>query len=282
MKSVRFAYLILILLLGALGYVTYIKFTYKAPTIDPIENKNPSIALSTIADNYNTNNLYTDIKTEANINGTNLDIKLETKDVNTNYTFTYTNGILKNETPLTEPSSAYLDKIFVYLVNALSKSSNDTTILPLESALMIINNDYQSQMFKYMKDTTNVTTIIDTTKQIDIYKTDKIYTDIAILDINNKNYSVNIFNTNMIITNAKFKEDNKSFVVDMYINKKDINTKSVLVLTLYDIDKKELKQNTYSIEEMKDNLLKTSIELNLDTINKDTVKYYSVHLKEEE
>ena len=110
MKSVRFSYVILIILIGILGYVVYLKMTYVEEKEEVFTRNNKSVSLSEITNNYNNKN--TDVETIASINGNVLNIVYNSKT----YIFTFNNGILKLETIADKDA----DSMFVNLVDRKS------------------------------------------------------------------------------------------------------------------------------------------------------------------
>lgn len=294
MKSTKIAVFFLIILLLVLVYVTYIKFTYVKIDEPNNTNQNNSISLSTIENNYNNLNEVLELKKEsistiATTSDNNLEITYKfldnennTNDYNYTYIFTFTNGILKNTTSINDNKQELdsLNKVFINLALAVAVSMGCEESEAKLTTLLALNEDFVSDSFKIINSDNDITYVIDTTKKINLYKSNNTYNEVNILDITTSNYSVDMNNTT--IENIKFdyieKEEFKGFTLSAYITKNDSNSKAIL--KIYDKDKVELTNKELDLSEFK-NIEKISINIELDDkIKKEDVNYYSIEVKE--
>lgn len=295
MKSTKIAAFFLIILLVVLAYVTYIKFSYvKIDKPNTTTNQNNSISLSTIENNYNNLKEVSELKKEsistiATTSDNNLKITYKfldnennTNDYNYTYIFTFTNGILKNTTNINDNKQELdsLNKVFINLSLAVAVSMGYEESEAKLTTLLAFNEDLISDSFKIINSDNDITYVIDTTKKINLYKSNNTYNEVNILDITTNNYSVDMNNTT--IENIKFdyieKEEFKGFTLSAYITKNDSNSKAIL--KIYDKNKVELTNKELDLSEFKD-IEKISINIELDDkIKKEDVNYYSIEVKE--
>ena len=157
MKSVKVAYVFLIILLAILGYVSYLKFSYVEEKKDNILYESNSVSLSSIVNNYNNANYEEGVKTTATINGNNLTINYNNKD----YIFSFTNGILKYNVANNNNIKFYdIDKMFVYLVDSVSVSMGNKEKESYVTTNLIINKIYVNDSVKIINTSNEITYVI--------------------------------------------------------------------------------------------------------------------------
>ena len=264
MKSLKPAYIFLIILLLILGYVTFLKFTYVKPESNDSDINIKSISLSTIANNYNSKTY--EVDSSATINGTTLEIMYNNKK----YIFNYANGILKLDTVLDDNTNM----LFTYLVDAVSMAKNNGENASLITTNLIINSLYFNESVKVIKNNNNVMYVIDTTKPMTLYKADNIYNDVKILNINDKNYDIDINDIKIISPVISYNNETNSFDIKGYLD--NINKKEATIkINLYDKDKKSVKEEVVNIT--KDTSLLVS-SLKIDELSQNDIIYYSFEI----
>ena len=272
MKSVKVAYVFLIILLAILGYVSYLKFSYVEEKKDNILYESNSVSLSSIVNNYNNANYEEGVKTTATINGNNLTINYNNKD----YIFSFTNGILKYNVANNNNIKFYdIDKMFVYLVDSVSVSMGNKEKESYVTTNLIINKIYVNDSVKIINTSNEITYVIDTTKNMVLYKASNIYKDSIILNINDSNFDINMNNIELISPTIKFNKDINSFEVLCYVLNSD-NISSKIVVTLYDKDKEEVTKQEIDTSNI-GNVLNMKFEL--DGFKEEDIIYYSLEIK---
>lgn len=265
MKGIKFSYIILIILIGLLVYVTYLKFSYVEQKDETIINKTNSISLNEIANNYN--NKETNADTNATINGTNLDILYNGKT----YTFSYNNGILKLDT--LEDNDT--DNMFINLVDSVTMSKTIEENASIITTNLIINSLFSNDAVKVVKNNNNILYVIDTTKEFNLYNALNVYNEVKILNLNDKDYNILINDIELISPIITYNQETNSMDVIGLISNKE-NKNAIINIALYDKDKKKIKEENVNIKAT-DNTLKTSI--NLDNIKIDDLIYCSYDIK---
>lgn len=278
MKGIKFATIFLIILLLILGYVTFIKFTYKEDDVKENNKEFNSIALNTIVNTYNINDIISKIEskevtTTASIKDNEMTIVYD----NNKYNFTFENGILKNTTTITsEDDLNNIEKVFILLLDSISISKNEVSGQSILTSLMIIEGEYKLEGFEYLKTDNKVEMTLDTNKDIIMYEPSIIYDKLTILDIGTSNYKLSMLNENLIVTDFSYIENNNSYKVNIYYEPTDINNK-ILILKIYDKDKKELKNQEFSLKDITTNEFEIVMELN--EIKVDDISSYSLEIK---
>lgn len=295
MKSITIAKIFLIILIAILGYTTYIKITYTKDTTIIDNNINTNIvSLATIENNYNNSTNTIELKkrgitTLAIIENNNLKITynyIDTSDITKNYSYTYiftfTNGILKYTANISDDKLELdtLKTIFINLSDAVSVSQGNEKNASLLTILSVINGKEVSDTFKIIITDTDITYVIDTTKQIVLNTPSIKYQETTILNIDTFNYSIDMNNTTLDIISLDYieKDDFVGYSLNAYL--KDSNNVGNIVLKIYNKEKVELTSQTLNLSEL--NAME-EIELNIkldDKINKEDVIYYSVEIKE--
>ena len=272
MKSVKVAYVFLIILLAALGYTTYIKFNYEDEKKDNTYYDVNSVPLSTVANNYNNANYGDGVNTSATINANNLIIKYDNKE----YIFGFTNGVLKYNIAINSNINLKtINEMFIYLVDAVSVSMGNQEKDSFVTTNLIINNIYVNETVKVIKTNNEVTYVIDTTKNMVLYKASNIYKDKMIMNINDRNFDIDINNIRLISPVLKFDEEKNIFNVMCYVENED-NTSSKIVITLYDKEKKEVTKQEIDTSNV-DSIL--SMDFDLNEFTEDDIIYYSLHIE---
>lgn len=278
MKGIKFVTVFLIILLLTLGYVTFIKFTYKEDDVKENNKEFNSIALNTIVNTYNINDIISKIEskevtTTASIKDNEMTIVYD----NNKYNFTFENGILKNTTTITsEDDLNNIEKVFILLLDSISISKNEVSGQSILTSLMIIKGEYKLEGFEYLKTDNKVEMTLDTNKDIIMYEPSIIYDKLTILDIGTSNYKLSMLNENLIVTDFTYIENNNSYKANIYYEPTDINNK-ILVLKIYDKDKKELKSKEFNLKDITTNEFEIVMELN--EIKVDDISSYSLEIK---
>lgn len=271
MKSVKVAYVFLFILLGILGYFTYLKFSYVEEKKEVNTVQVNSVPLSTIANNYN-NVVYDDgTVTSAKINGNNLSVTYDNKE----YAFSFVNGILKLNMVVNDNVDVNsLNKMFIDLVDAVSVSMGNAEKESYVTTNLIINNIYVNETVKVIKTNTDITYVIDTTKNMVLYKASNVYHDTSIVNINDKNFDVEINNIKLISPTIKFDNEKNVYNVIFYVINSE-NKNANITVTLYDKEKKELAKQEVSASDI-DNIINIDFELN--NFTEEDVIYYSLQI----
>lgn len=262
MKSVKVAYVFLGILVMLLAFCTYIKFSYVEKKEDPNTHLT-SVPLSEIEKNYNNRNK--EIETTATINGTNLDITYN----NNTYSFTFENGILKLNT------SDNIEEMFIYLVDAVSMSKNNSENESLITTNLIINSLFSNESIKVVKNATDIMYVIDTNKDISLYKTLNIYKEVKVVNINDKNYDIDMKDIKLISPTIKYDSNTNIFVIKAYIEN-TTHKKATAVINIYDDQKKKVLSDTKEITG-NEKVLETSIKLG--DVDQEKVLYCSYEIK---
>lgn len=262
MKSLKVAYIFLAILIMFLAFCTYIKLSY----VEPKEDLNPkltSISLSEIEKNYNDRNV--DIETTASINGTNLDITYN----NNIYSFTFENGILKLNT------SDNIEQMFAYLVDAVSISKKHSENESLVTTNLIINGLFSNESVKVVKNATDIMYVIDTNKDITLYKTLNIYKEVKIVNVNDKNYDIDMNDIKLISPTIKYETNNNTAIIKAYIEN-PTQKKANVEINLYDDQKRKLLSDTKEIignEKVLESVIK------LGNVEEEKILYCSYEIK---
>ena len=269
------AYLLIVILLGCIGVITYLKFIKKEQNVEPQEQLSHYITKEEIITGLNNGSLANELSLTAE--NSEEGIKIDYTDDNEKYSLNI--PIMENELEINlNDNEATTTKIYkeiskiicTYYGNEEQACSN--TIETLD-----INN--QVEGIRYVKETNNI--YINMSKSIEITATNTIdtYTKETTVEVTETNYNLNL--ENVTISNIILANNNTSFMVKGHIltnNEKDILKVNV---KLYDENNNVISENNqeYTSENplSKEDDFTVTFELNED-LKFENIKKYSINV----
>lgn len=261
--DIMLAYILIVILLGAILLVLYFKFIRKEELeVTPDEYTADVITLNKIADAFNEDNTYT-------VNVLNNEMSISYKDNDTDKTLNI--PLERNEVKVTYSNDdVFGEVIYKKIATTICEYNNNNNNL-CESNIDNINYDNQIEGIKIEKDDNNTTVYIDINKKIELKEIEE-YNSMTIVALSKTNYNLDI--NNVKISGIKVKITNNIISVSGNINVLDNNTS--ISVKLYDKDNNLLKENKY---EYKDS--DTSFDVNFDlgdNLKLKNIKKYSIEV----
>lgn len=275
------AYILLVIVIGAIVFVLYLKFIRKEETtVKPEEHQNNYITLNEISDKLNSSPLTNKYKNDnatfiSNVNGNslNIDYKKDNEIINLNVKTIGT----ELEFNITEDNKVIAEEIYKEIANIICvyyKNTEDSC----RSTLSKINENNSVDGIRYVSSDNNKFVYINTTKSIDVENID-VYTTVTNVELSKTNYELKL--DTEVINNIKVEETDTILTFTGDITTTGENNNISVLITLYDENSAKLTEEKYEYNDtnqISDNS-EFRVEFNLnDTLNLENIKYYSINI----
>lgn len=275
------AYILLVLLIGAILFILYLKFIKREDTTTPVEKPNNNITLNDISNSLNNSTLANrylndNVTFSSKVNGTSLviDYKKDDKIVNLNVNTMGT----ELEFTMNEDNRLVTEDIYKEVANIICvyyKNTEDAC----RSTLSKVDENNPINGIRYVTSDNNILVYVNTAKSIDIENIDT-YTEVTKTELSKTNYELKLDTetiNNIKITNA---DTLITFTGNVTTTSESKNMS--IVVTLYGDNDTKLTEEKYEfndtnkLEENKE--FKVEFTLN-DTLNLDSIKAYSISIE---
>lgn len=275
------AYILLVLLLGAILFILYLKFIKREDTTTPVEKPNNNITLNDISNSLNNSTLANrylndNVTFSSKVNGTSLviDYKKDDKVVNLNVNTMGT----ELEFTMNEDNRLVTEDIYKEVANIICvyyKNTEDAC----RSTLSKVDENNPINGIRYVTSDNNILVYVNTAKSIDIENIDT-YTEVTKTELSKTNYELKLDTetiNNIKITNA---DTLITFTGNVTTTSESKNMS--IVVTLYGDNDTKLTEEKYEfndtnkLEENKE--FKVEFTLN-DTLTLDSIKAYSISIE---
>lgn len=275
------AYILLVIIIGAIVFVLYLKFIRKEETtVKPEEHQNNYITLNEISDKLNSSPLTNKYKNDnatftsyVNDNSLNIDYKKDNEIINLNVKTVGT----ELEFNITEENKTIAEEIYKEIANIICvyyKNTEDSC----RSTLSKINENNSVDGIRYVSSDNNKFVYINTTKSIDVENID-VYTTVTNVELSKTNYELKL--DTEVINNIKVEETDTILTFTGDITTTGENNNISVLITLYDENSAKLTEEKYEYNDtnqISDNS-EFRVEFNLnDTLNLENIKYYSINI----
>lgn len=275
------AYILLVIVIGAIVFVLYLKFIRKEEAIiKPEEYTNNYITLNEISDKLNSSPLTNKYKNDnatftsyVNDNSLNIDYKKDNEIINLNVKTVGT----ELEFNITEENKTIAEEIYKEIANIICvyyKNTEDSC----RSTLSKINENNSVDGIRYVSSDNNKFVYINTTKSIDVENID-VYTTVTNVELSKTNYELKL--DTEVINNIKVEETDTILTFTGDITTTGENNNISVLITLYDENNTNLAEEKYEYNDtnqISDNS-EFRVEFNLnDTLKLENIKYYSINI----
>lgn len=275
------AYILLVIVIGAIVFVLYLKFIRKEEAIiKPEEYTNNYITLNEISDKLNSSALTNKYKNDnatfiSNVNGNslNIDYKKDNEIINLNVKTIGT----ELEFNITEDNKVIAEEIYKEIANIICvyyKNTEDSC----RSTLSKINENNSVDGIRYVSSDNNKFVYINTTKSIDVENID-VYTTVTNVELSKTNYELKL--DTEVINNIKVEETDTILTFTGDITTTGENNNISVLITLYDENNTNLAEEKYEYSDTNQigNNSEFRVQFNLnDTLNLENIKYYSINI----
>lgn len=275
------AYILLVIIIGAIVFVLYLKFIRKEETtVKPEEHQNNYITLNEISDKLNSSPLTNKYKNDnatftsyVNDNSLNIDYKKDNEIINLNVKTVGT----ELEFNITEENKTIAEEIYKEIANIICvyyKNTEDSC----RSTLSKINENNSVDGIRYVSSDNNKFVYINTTKSIDVENID-VYTTVTNVELSKTNYELKL--DTEVINNIKVEETDTILTFTGDITTTGENNNISVLITLYDENNTNLAEEKYEYSDTNQigNNSEFRVEFNLnDTLNLENIKYYSINI----
>lgn len=275
------AYILLVIIIGAIVFVLYLKFIRKEETtVKPEEHQNNYITLNEISDKLNSSPLTNKYKNDnatfiSNVNGNslNIDYKKDNEIINLNVKTIGT----ELEFNITEDNKVIAEEIYKEIANIICvyyKNTEDSC----RSTLSKINENNSVDGIRYVSSDNNKFVYINTTKSIDVENID-VYTTVTNVELSKTNYELKL--DTEVINNIKVEETDTILTFTGDITTTGENNNISVLITLYDENNTNLAEEKYEYSDTNQigNNSEFRVQFNLnDTLNLENIKYYSINI----
>lgn len=275
------AYILLVIIIGAIVFVLYLKFIRKEETtVKPEEHQNNYITLNEISDKLNSSPLTNKYKNDnatftsyVNDNSLNIDYKKDNEIINLNVKTVGT----ELEFNITEENKTIAEEIYKEIANIICvyyKNTEDSC----RSTLSKINENNSVDGIRYVSSDNNKFIYINTTKSIDVENID-VYTTVTNVELSKTNYELKL--DTEVINNIKVEETDTILTFTGDITTTGENNNISVLITLYDENNTNLAEEKYEYSDTNQigNNSEFRVEFNLnDTLNLENIKYYSINI----
>lgn len=275
------AYILLVIVIGAIVFVLYLKFIRKEEAIiKPEEYTNNYITLNEISDKLNSSALTNKYKNDnatfiSNVNGNslNIDYKKDNEIINLNVKTIGT----ELEFNITEDNKVIAEEIYKEIANIICvyyKNTEDSC----RSTLSKINENNSVDGIRYVSSDNNKFVYINTTKSIDVENID-VYTTVTNVELSKTNYELKL--DTEVINNIKVEKTDTILTFTGDITTTGENNNISVLITLYDENNTNLAEEKYEYSDTNQigNNSEFRVQFNLnDTLNLENIKYYSINI----
>lgn len=276
------AYILLVIIIGAIAFVLYLKFIRREETIvKPEEHLNNYITLNEISSKLNTSTLANKYKNDnatftSNVNGTslNIDYKKDNEIINLNVKTIGT----ELEFNITEDNKVIAEEIYKEIANIICvyyKNTEDSC----RSTLSKINENNSVDGIRYVSSDNNKFVYVNTAKSIDVENID-IYTTVTNVELSETNYELKL--DTEVINNIKVEKTDTNLAFTGNITTTSENKNISVLVTLYDENSAKLTEEKYEYNDtnqISDNS-EFKVEFNLnDNVKLENIKYYSINIQ---
>ncbi|MGM9875981.1 MAG: hypothetical protein ACI310_01995 [Bacilli bacterium] len=276
------AYILLVIIIGAIVFVLYLKFIRREETtVKPEEHTNNYITLNEISSKLNTSTLANKYKNDnttfiSNVNGNslNIDYKKDNEIINLNVKTVGT----ELEFNITEENKVIAEEIYKEIANIICvyyKNTEDSC----RSTLSKINENNGVDGIRYVSSDNNKFVYINTAKSIEVENID-IYTTVTNVELSKTNYELKL--DTEVINNIKVEKTDTNLAFTGNITTTSENKNISVLVTLYDENSAKLTEEKYEYNDtnqISDNS-EFKVEFNLnDTLKLENIKYYSINIQ---
>lgn len=275
------AYILLVIVIGAIVFVLYLKFIRKEEAIiKPEEYTNNYITLNEISDKLNSSALTNKYKNDnatfiSNVNGNslNIDYKKDNEIINLNVKTIGT----ELEFNITEDNKVIAEEIYKEIANIICvyyKNTEDSC----RSTLSKINENNSVDGIRYVSSDNNKFVYINTTKSIDVENID-VYATVTNVELSKTNYELKL--DTEVINNIKVEKTDTILTFTGDITTTGENNNISVLITLYDENNTNLAEEKYEYSDTNQigNNSEFRVEFNLnDTLKLENIKYYSINI----
>lgn len=275
------AYILIIILLGSIILVLYLKFVRKTDEVVTPEEYTPTyISLNELSNLFNTSTLVANYTgNNANLSSSVMDNKLNVNYLKDESYISLDIELVNNEliVDYNDENKEVIEDIYIEIATIVCVY-NGNVETDCRNTINSINNNNQIDGIRFAKNENNTTVSIDIMKKIDII--DKtIYNNVTSLELSNTDYILMLENTE--INNINVINDGSNVVFTGSV--KSLNQDKVLsiLVKIYGIDGELLDEKKYEYTD--ENPLngtsefKISFELN-DKIKLEDVNKYSIEV----
>lgn len=276
------AYILLVIIIGAIAFVLYLKFIRREETtVKPEEHLNNYITLNEISSKLNTSTLANKYKNDnatftSNVNGNslNIDYKKDNEIINLNVKTIGT----ELEFNITEDNKVIAEEIYKEIANIICvyyKNTEDSC----RSTLSKINENNSVDGIRYVSSDNNKFVYVNTAKSIDVESID-LYTEVTNVELSKTNYELKL--DTEVINNIKVEKTDTNLAFTGNITTTSENKNISVLVTLYDENSAKLAEEKYEYNDtnqISDNS-EFKVEFNLnDNLKLENIKYYSINIQ---
>ena len=273
------AYILLVIISGAIFLVLYLKFIRKEEIVKPNEYVPQYISLSDISTSLNNSLLANEyLNDSANftstVSGNSLLVTYVKEDKNFNLNIPQVGNEL--QITISEDSEIFTD-IYKELTTIICRYY-DNTESNCRNSINTLTEESQVNGIRFVNDENNKYIYISMINGIDV-GLEKIYNEITKTNISETNYTLNFNEFKIYGINVDKDETSIDFSGIIEKNNESINSVTINV-KLYDVNGEIIGQNTYIFDENntldKKNVFKVSFEFNEEDLNK--INEYSIEI----
>ena len=288
-KSVIMAFIFLFILIGFLGYATYVKVTYKEESNNNTTTDTPVIlSLDNIIKNFNSSKVVSDYFAQ----GTTLTMEEGPTGFEVVYSNEDENGIIEGtyvaytiSLKFNKNNTQIASDVFRELVNISCKNQNYADRECDATVDQFLDENYYPDGLTYEKMSDDEIYLkVNTTKKLVLFTGEVSYSTGDIIDINNTNYIV--VGNEFQLSNSMINYDGSNNTLTYRAIVKNLldDSRNIKVeLSLYDSNNQLLLNNSFDNSTLsdKDNF---DLELNMildSSVNYESIKYLSINFIEE-
>lgn len=270
------AYLLIVILLGSIIFVVYLKFFNKSIDTEPKEHLSNYITLETISLSLNNSSLSDELKINSSVYDSIINIIYQKENTEKSITMPLINNEL--EVTLPEEDEEEITKIYKEIAKIICKYYNANKEEACEGTINNLSNT-DIDGIRFVSNENNNTVYINIMKGIDVsnYIVPST-TALQLEDISSENTS------NILIENINISNTNTEVIIKYNVSYKDIAAKKdfKVVISIYDENNTLIEEKTKEYKEENINFLledQETFTLN-ETLKLETIKKYSINITE--
>lgn len=269
------AYLLIIILLGGIAFVVYLKFFNKNNTTDPKEHLSNYISLESIATGLSSSPLAEELKITSSASNNIITITYQREGSEKNIEIPLINNEL--EVTITEDDKEDITKIYKEMAKTICKYYNTGKEDACDN---VINNlsSTDTDGIRFVSNENSSVVYINVMKGIDVSGYTNTTTSLNLENISKENTS------NILVDNINVSNANSEIIIEYNVSYKDENSKNdfKLVVSLYDENDTLLIEKTkeYKKEDVTSILEDAEMFTLNETLKLEAIKKYSINVTE--
>ena len=269
------AYLLIIILLGGIAFVVYLKFFSNSSTTDPKEHLSNYISLESIATGLSSSPLAEELKITSSASNNIITITYQKEGSEKNIEIPLINNEL--EVTIVEEDKEDITKIYKEMAKTICKYYNTGKEDACDN---VINNlsSTDTDGIRFVSNENSSVVYINIMKGIDVSGYTNTTTSLSLENISEENTS------NILVDNINVSNANSGVIIEYNVSYKDENTKNdfKLVISLYDENDTILEEKTkeYKKEDVTSILEDAEAFALNETLKLENIKKYSINITE--